>query len=226
MNGTIVKPATYKQLKWLRDLLEGRDFSNFPTDWLNYCTYIREAFVRAAGDGTEAGLLNEWLEKTGRDTVSQDTFRTLLPKLQEAKRIETEKPKAEPAQNISQVVEVEDGVYYVGGTIFKVKKTKAGRQWAHKLVVLGEASKGGHVAAKFVYAGGVAKNGITPEAKLTYEKAQEFGALYGICCCCGRLLTNELSVYLGIGPVCGGREFGGEFKFIIDQAKLAIGEAK
>lgn len=28
------------------------------------------------------------------------------------------------------------------------------------------------------------------------------GVKTGICCCCGRLLTNETSVSLGIGPIC------------------------
>lgn len=41
--------------------------------------------------------------------------------------------------------------------------------------------------------------------KLTLEEAKEFGALYGVCCVCGRTLTNETSIAEGIGPVCSGR---------------------
>lgn len=36
----------------------------------------------------------------------------------------------------------------------------------------------------------------------------EFGKLFGICCLCGRELTNEQSVEDGIGPVCKRKAFG------------------
>lgn len=42
-------------------------------------------------------------------------------------------------------------------------------------------------------------------AKLTPERAKEFGHLYGICCVCGATLTDEKSIAAGIGPVCGRR---------------------
>lgn len=38
--------------------------------------------------------------------------------------------------------------------------------------------------------------------KMTLEEAEEFGALYGFCCVCGRTLTRESSIEAGIGPVC------------------------
>jgi hypothetical protein len=37
------------------------------------------------------------------------------------------------------------------------------------------------------------------------EIAKEYGKRTGICCVCGAELTNEESVQLGIGPICGGR---------------------
>jgi hypothetical protein len=37
------------------------------------------------------------------------------------------------------------------------------------------------------------------------EAAQRFGREENACCICGRRLTRRLSRYLGIGPVCGGR---------------------
>ena len=36
----------------------------------------------------------------------------------------------------------------------------------------------------------------------------EFGKKFGTCCLCGRELTNEESVELGIGPICRERAFG------------------
>jgi hypothetical protein len=37
------------------------------------------------------------------------------------------------------------------------------------------------------------------------EAVKEIGRLTGICCVCGRTLTNEGSIEDGIGPVCAGR---------------------
>ena len=42
--------------------------------------------------------------------------------------------------------------------------------------------------------------------RMTLEEAQEFGRLYGFCCVCGAILTDETSIENGIGPVCGKRE--------------------
>lgn len=41
--------------------------------------------------------------------------------------------------------------------------------------------------------------------KMSLADAKEFGALYGVCCNCGRTLTDEGSIEAGIGPVCAGR---------------------
>lgn len=30
----------------------------------------------------------------------------------------------------------------------------------------------------------------------------KYGSLYGICCVCGRTLTDESSIAAGIGPIC------------------------
>lgn len=43
------------------------------------------------------------------------------------------------------------------------------------------------------------------EAEMVFA---EFGKRFGICCCCGRELTNPESVALGIGPICRGKAFG------------------
>lgn len=39
------------------------------------------------------------------------------------------------------------------------------------------------------------------------ETAMSNGKVTGTCCCCGRTLTNELSIELGIGPICRGSWF-------------------
>lgn len=227
----VVKQASAKQLKWLGDLLRERATGGWPEGWRQTADRLRAAYEACAKAGYGPESLNVFLATKGRLPVSHQDFQQLLPKLQDSpKKVTSDREVAH-----LPMVQVEDGVYKVGNDIFKVKHSKNHRQWAHKLH-LEEPDCGGCTngepcvdgpcpwVATFKYAGTPAKHGITPEHKLSYEDAKAFGALYNICCCCGRLLTNELSVYLGIGPVCGDREFGGEFKFIIHGAKIAIQE--
>lgn len=123
---------------------------------------------------------------------------------------------------------LEDGVYRqkASGDIFKVYHTKNGHQVAKKLVVHKHATytNGANdttVEVEFVYVGRKPLHSLASTDRLSLEEAMEFGKLYGRCIICGRTLTNELSIALGIGPVCGDREFGGQFKFMIEQAKLS-----
>ena len=34
------------------------------------------------------------------------------------------------------------------------------------------------------------------------DQAAQFGALYGVCCNCGRELSDERSIHAGYGPTC------------------------
>src|SRR5690554_3742006 len=104
--------------------------------------------------------------------------------------------KAQPA------VGIEDGMYVLDGTIYKVQHAVhgSGNQYAKRLVP--PAQEGGR--ATFEYAPGVVRK-LRPEHRMTMEQAKEFGALYGTCCQCGRDLTNEDSTEAGIGPICGSK---------------------
>lgn len=57
---------------------------------------------------------------------------------------------------------------------------------------------------------------------MSLEEAREFGATFNYCGICGRELNNPISVKLGIGPVCGNREYGEEFKLIEKEARILI----
>lgn len=129
-------------------------------------------------------------------------------------------PATEPAATpaTTQVTKItEDGMYKHGGDIYKVQwNLNETRLYAKRLRVLPNGK------VKFVYARGI-MGVLTPADRLSMKDAAEFGLMYGTCCICGRTLTNELSIHLGIGPVCGDREFGGEFAFMqtAKQAELA-----
>jgi len=90
-------------------------------------------------------------------------------------------------------VELEQGMYMREGKVYRVKRSEAGHLYASELV-----------GTKFQFARGMMRV-LTADDRLTLEQAKEYGVQYGVCCVCGRLLTNEVSVAEGIGPICSGR---------------------
>lgn len=100
----------------------------------------------------------------------------------------------------------EEGMYRdpSTGEIYKVQRAVhgSGRNYAKRLAefVGGDGQK----VWSFVIAKGMVFK-LKPEWKMTLAEAKEWGALYGTCCVCGRLLTNEESIEAGIGPVCAGK---------------------
>jgi hypothetical protein len=97
--------------------------------------------------------------------------------------------------------EIEDGMYVLDDTIYKVQHAVhgSGRQYAKRLIPGGPGQR-----AEFAYAPGIVAK-LRPEHRMTMDQAREFGALYGTCCQCGAVLTNEDSIEAGIGPVCAGK---------------------
>lgn len=84
--------------------------------------------------------------------------------------------------------------------IFKVyQSTQSGRMLCKILVVDKFEKKG-----RFQYQG-MASRWVSKEWKLSLEEAKKFGQIYGVCCVCGRTLTDEESVANGIGPICAGK---------------------
>jgi hypothetical protein len=86
------------------------------------------------------------------------------------------------------------------GQIVKVQESQAGRLYAKVLTQVDTDEW------SFEYVPGAMRL-VTPADKLSLEDAQAFGKLYGWCCCCGRRLTNEESIELGIGPICRSKWF-------------------
>lgn len=110
------------------------------------------------------------------------------------------------------------GIYKVnarGGEtkIYKVYPNQTGERLLAKLLVTDGVDQN-----EWVYQG-MAHRFVRAADKITMAEALKYGRITGICVCCGRTLTNELSVALGIGPICGGREFGGEYKLLVDTAE-------
>lgn len=98
---------------------------------------------------------------------------------------------------------VADGVYIVpeGGdkVVYRVQVGKTGFKSFSRLIP--PAVMGGKGKYERVQRGWLI---CKPEYRATLEEASALGFRWGICIVCGRLLTNEKSVDLGIGPVCRG----------------------
>jgi hypothetical protein len=220
MTMTAIKPASGKSIAFLASLAENRNLEGFTAGmtkqrrdlWIKLVT----ALTALKLEGMDADQLNDWMELNGQDQFAQSDVSKFIDQLKVL-------PYKEHKQDSVEHLATEPGTYKVGDTIFKVQKALNGDHlYAKRLVI--HKHEGESAFVEFVYAGSLVKNRITVESKLSYEQAKEFGALYGTCVYCGRLLTNELSIALGVGPVCGGRQFGGQFKFQIINTKLSIGQ--
>lgn len=108
----------------------------------------------------------------------------------------------EAVRTFSEKWTPEDAGIYANndGEIFKVYKALNGSHMLCKKLVADKESK----TAEFQYVG-APKRHVNHDMKLTLEQAKTFGAIYGVCCVCGRTLTDENSIAAGIGPICAGK---------------------
>lgn len=83
------------------------------------------------------------------------------------------------------------------GEVYKVQRAVhgSGNLYAKLLTVLEDGT------ASFDYVHGAIRM-LSAATRMTTEQAAHFGHLYGVCCNCGRTLTDEDSIARGIGPVC------------------------
>jgi len=213
--------ARPQHLKFCRDLMEQRDWmkmvEGMPNAWWQLFLAIKEGSDTFHGKPILRSDVNKLVDELKKCPVRRrsETYA----------RQHTDKPPTAPRNQYATdktAYDLEDGMYRRDdGTIFKLYHTVHGSnvQVAKELVIL---DPGPPAIVSFEYRGRKPLYGLKPSMRLTIEQAREFGALYGTCCICGRTLTNELSIALGIGPVCGNREFGGEFTFMVDEAKVKL----
>lgn len=93
--------------------------------------------------------------------------------------------------------DVEVGLYLVDGVAYKVKRAVygSGRLYACRW---DEESKGFEKEA-----GAIRK--IRASHRMTLEQAGPYGLAMSACAHCGRDLTDENSIALGLGPICAGK---------------------
>jgi hypothetical protein len=106
--------------------------------------------------------------------------------------------------NPPKIREITEGMWYLGDAIIKVQVAVhgSGRLYTKELI---QAQGAGDWYFEMLR-GGIAQLRRSPDArKMTIEEAMQFGKLYGVCCRCGRTLTDENSIENGIGPICAGK---------------------
>lgn len=98
----------------------------------------------------------------------------------------------------------EDGFYLNPETdeVFKVQVAHhgSGGLYAKRLVL----PAGGVERGAWTFERGLIAK-LDPAWKLTLEQAQAWGRLYGYCCRCAAILTDETSIERGLGPICAGK---------------------
>jgi hypothetical protein len=99
-------------------------------------------------------------------------------------------------------VEIEDGMYVLDGEIYKVQHAVHGSGQQYAKLFVPPATEGER--ATFQYAPGVVTR-LRPEHRMSMDQAREYGALYGTCVRCGRVLTREDSIERMMGEICAGK---------------------
>lgn len=90
---------------------------------------------------------------------------------------------------------LEVGFYEMDKNIYKVVRSpQTGNLYAKKFTTDG-----------FEYATGAVYHLKTKGIALTLEAAKAYGHIYGMCVICGRTLTDEQSIEMGIGPICASK---------------------
>lgn len=103
--------------------------------------------------------------------------------------------------------ELTDGMYQTpDGTIYKLQfaVNGSGYLYGKRLMVEENEDNPGQTDVWFER-DTTAIRRLTLADKMSQEAARAFGQLYGVCCLCGRTLTDEESIARGTGKVCDGR---------------------
>jgi hypothetical protein len=170
---------------------------------MKFVTDLRAAWQEAEDEiarltGREARR-PAWVDPASREEAS-----AMIDRGKDARdAIRVELREARRAHRAASRVEVTEGMWIVGEIvegmqpeIYKVQIAVhgSGRPYAKRLYADG-----------FAYEQGGMRRIAEAGRKMTLDEAQSYGKLYGVCCKCGRTLTDENSIAAGIGPICAGK---------------------
>lgn len=185
--------ATEKQIAFINKLMEKIDFkitgitSEEALGAQTANTMIRNYLLNGAVNKRQASALIETLIKTSEINFGVSTSVVVN-------------------QVVQPRVAAPLGIYREGETIYCVRKARQSeRVYAYQLITTeGQNPHWDYVAGK-VY-------DLKVENMISLEAAAQYGRKTGICCICGRYLTDASSVRKGIGPVCESKYSGIYFR--------------
>lgn len=99
------------------------------------------------------------------------------------------------APKVKEAVPV--GFYFLDGEVYKVKHSQGDTTRRYAYIFKTDGTTKG----RYEYTKGAIYR-LTLADKLTLAQAAAIGHRTGVCCCCGKELSDSKSVALGIGPVC------------------------
>lgn len=208
------KPASRKSISYMQALSDQHDYdkqyNEMPQQW-------QDIFVAARADTSTEDPSTQFAQADVSKFI--DMLKQCPPRQQQDSftGLKGNHPMADQQ-------ELEDGIYQKpSGVIYRVYFNLAHTHLlAKKLIIVnpGDRETGIKATVKWQYTG-AATRFVQPDEKMPYDEAKAFGELYGMCIY-GHPLNDPVSIHLGIGPVCGERQFGGDFKFMVDQAKLEV----
>lgn len=172
-------PATQRQIDFIITLTKERDTEG-----------TSEASIAASA--ALAGARSLWRKNGGLNKATASLVIEYL--LAAPKKVE------EPAAPAPAATGVVEGMHKVGDTIYKVQRAVHGSGHLYAKVLHQDEDGSWH----FEYAAGAIMR-LSADTLMPLEEAKRFGQLYGVCCVCGRTLTDETSIAEGIGPICGSR---------------------
>ena len=147
-------------------------------------SYLRSLLITRVEDEAESQRFVEWLDRKGHT----------LDKVTASEKIRKYAPMPEVRSIFAATPELDEGMYRMNDEIFKVYRTQAGHLATKQLI-----------EGCFEYTGRKPLHSLTAEHRMSLVEAQEYGRITGICCNCGRKLTNEESIEAGIGPICASK---------------------
>lgn len=107
---------------------------------------------------------------------------------------------------VAVVAPLTPGAYQRDDQTIMVYPARSGEHLLAKSLHASTDEETGRITTWSTYLGSAARF-VTAEMRMTEAQAAAWGHKVGVCCCCGRLLSNPESVELGIGPICRGKYF-------------------
>lgn len=191
----------------IRELVDPEDESDRPSK-AEASKMIEKALEAAKHDDSKPAKTNRYAGdcvRCGRNVpaetgeLSKSNGSWIVSHFPECPEAPADEPKTETKPTVEEIDE--DGLYVLDETIYKVQIAKqgSGRLYAKRLEV---RKVGDRYESEWIYEGRKPLRKLRPENRMTEAQAAAFGQLYGICGVCGRDLTDETSIELGIGPIC------------------------